>query len=45
MKLRNAIVLVAALTSLAGCIVVPAHGPGYYGDRYHHHDRYRYRGD
>jgi hypothetical protein len=46
MRLRTAIVLITALASLAGCIIVPAHGPGYYGDRYHHYDRdrNRYRG-
>ncbi|MDB5809192.1 MAG: hypothetical protein JWN94_1314 [Betaproteobacteria bacterium] len=48
MKLRIAIVLVTALASLAGCIVVPAYGPGYYGGggyRHYDRDRYHYRGD
>jgi hypothetical protein len=39
MKLRKLLLSIAAIvitvSSLSGCIVVPAHGPGYYGHGYY----------
>ena len=46
MKLLKAILVIAALGILAGCIVVPAHSPGYYGGghAYYGHSNGGWRG-
>ncbi|MEO7727806.1 MAG: hypothetical protein ABIS45_11180 [Burkholderiales bacterium] len=41
MKTIKAILVAIAVMSVAGCIVVPERGPGYYGG--HHHGYWRDR--
>ena len=43
MKLFKSILVVLALASLAGCIVVPERGTGYYGGHYYSHSYDGYR--